>query len=169
MKVRMLVSMAGVDFALSPGDVTERFGDEEAVRLVQADYAVVIAAGAETTVQVPMGEVRSGVGGEGADPAAQPTGESEAPVVPAGEGEAPAAPAGDGDTPAPSDTEAVAPVTEPAGESEAPVAPAGEAPEADDKAALQTEAESLGIDVDKRWGIVRLKSEIEAAKAKAAG
>ncbi len=150
MKVRMLVSMAGVDFALSPGDVTERFGDEEATRLVQADYAVVIAAGAETTVQVPMGELRSGVEGEG-DP--------------------PPVPAGDGEPPATSDAQPVAEEVTPAAQSEddVPAAPAGEASEADDKAALQTEAEALGIDVDKRWGIARLKSEIEAAKAKAAG
>ncbi|WP_296584236.1 hypothetical protein [Xanthobacter sp.] len=162
MKVRMLVSMAGVDFALSPGDVTERFGDEEATRLVQADYAVVIAAGAETTVQVPMGEVRSGVGGEGADPTDQP----------AGEGDPPAAPTGDDEPPATSDAqpeaEAAASAAQSAGEGEPPAAPS-EANDTDDKAALQAEAEALGVDVDKRWGVARLKSEIEAAKAKAAG
>lgn len=163
MKVRMLVSMAGVDFALSPGDVTERFGDEEATRLAQADYAVVIAGDAETTAQVPMGEERSGMGGESADPADQPAGESDSPPVPVGDGEIPAT---SGAQPV---AEEAAPATGPAGESEAPVAPTGEASEADDKAALQAEAEALGVDVDKRWGVARLKSEIEAAKAKAAG
>jgi hypothetical protein len=43
MKIRMLVSMAGVDFALSPGDETERFSDAEASRLIAADYAAPVA------------------------------------------------------------------------------------------------------------------------------
>lgn len=135
MKIKMLVSMAGVGFALSPGEVTERFGDEEAARLVLADYAVVIAGEAETAVQVPMGEVRTGESGEG-----EPSASSDAPAV-----------------------------DPPVGEGETPSVPAGETGETDDKAALQAEAEALGIDVDKRWGVARLKSEIEAAKAKAAG
>jgi hypothetical protein len=46
---------------------------------------------------------------------------------------------------------------------------AHEAPPPDEKDALVTEAEALGIDVDKRWGVTRLKAEIDAAKAKAAG
>lgn len=133
MKIRMLVSVAGVDFALAPGEVTERFGDEDAVRLVQADFAVVIAGDTEAAVQVPMGEVRIGAEGEAHS-------EDGAPAV-----------------------------DPPAGEDEASAVPAGETSEADDKVALQAEAEALGVDVDKRWGIARLKSEIEAAKAKAAG
>lgn len=40
MKLKMLTSMAGVNFALSPGDVTERFSDAEAARLIEAGYAV---------------------------------------------------------------------------------------------------------------------------------
>lgn len=43
MKIKMLVSIAGGDFALSPGDETERFGDAEAARLVDAGYAVPVA------------------------------------------------------------------------------------------------------------------------------
>ena len=39
MKLRMLVSLAGADFALSHGDVTERFGGAEASRLIAAGYA----------------------------------------------------------------------------------------------------------------------------------
>lgn len=42
-----------------------------------------------------------------------------------------------------------------------------EAPPTDEKDALVAEAEGLGIDVDKRWGVTRLKAEIETAKAKA--
>lgn len=40
MKIKMLVSLAGGDFVLSPGDETDRFGDAEAGRLVEAGYAV---------------------------------------------------------------------------------------------------------------------------------
>lgn len=43
MKIKMTVSMAGVDFVLSPGEVTERFSDKEALRLVKAGYAVAVA------------------------------------------------------------------------------------------------------------------------------
>ncbi|MFG1432343.1 hypothetical protein V5F44_11150 [Xanthobacter sp. V2C-8] len=43
MKIKMLVSIAGPDFALSSGDETERFGDAEAARLVAAGYAIPIA------------------------------------------------------------------------------------------------------------------------------
>lgn len=38
-------------------------------------------------------------------------------------------------------------------------------PEPDEKDTLVAEAEALGIDVDKRWGVARLTSEIEKAKA----
>jgi hypothetical protein len=40
MKVRMLTSIAGVDFSLSPGDETERFSDDEAARFIAAGFAV---------------------------------------------------------------------------------------------------------------------------------
>jgi hypothetical protein len=42
MKLRMLLSLAGSDFALSRGDETERFGDAEALRLIEAAYAVLV-------------------------------------------------------------------------------------------------------------------------------
>lgn len=38
------------------------------------------------------------------------------------------------------------------------------ADDVDEKAALKAEAEALGIDVDGRWGVGRLKAEIEAKK-----
>ncbi|MFC5370926.1 hypothetical protein ACFPIF_00065 [Brevundimonas faecalis] len=36
----MLTSIAGDDFALSPGDVTDRFTDEEAARMIEAGMAL---------------------------------------------------------------------------------------------------------------------------------
>lgn len=113
MKIRMLTSLAGVDYALSPGEVTERFDDAEAARLVQADYAVVVIDGAvETATLQPPAE----------------TAVVAAPEVTA---------------PPPAETRA----------------------DDDGKAALVAEAEALGIDVDGRWSVRRLKLEIAAAKA----
>lgn len=40
MKIVMTTSMVGADFALSVGDETERFGSAEAIRLIEAGYAV---------------------------------------------------------------------------------------------------------------------------------
>lgn len=39
MKLEMLVSLAGADFSLAPGDETERFKGAEAERLIEAGYA----------------------------------------------------------------------------------------------------------------------------------
>lgn len=39
MKIKMLVSMAGIDFVLNVGDETDRFGNDEAIRLIEAGYA----------------------------------------------------------------------------------------------------------------------------------
>lgn len=87
---------------------------------------------------------------------------------PTGEGEGAGAPAPDHDSeeahvvsePAPKLPEAEDPAPqateEPAAEPEA---------EPDEKAALVAEAEALGIDVDGRWGVSRLKSAIAAKKA----
>lgn len=38
MQVKMLTSMAGRDFSLSPGEVTDRFSDDEAARLIKAGF-----------------------------------------------------------------------------------------------------------------------------------
>jgi hypothetical protein len=43
MKIRMLTSMAGADFALNVGDETERFPDKEAARMIEAGYAVPVS------------------------------------------------------------------------------------------------------------------------------
>lgn len=45
MKIKMLTGLAGADFALSVGDVTDRFSEAEAGRLVAADYAVEVTGG----------------------------------------------------------------------------------------------------------------------------
>ncbi|MDH6265531.1 hypothetical protein M2360_000921 [Rhizobium sp. SG_E_25_P2] len=39
MKIKMLESMAGVGFALAIGEETDRFGDEEAKRIIKAGFA----------------------------------------------------------------------------------------------------------------------------------
>ncbi|CAN7509156.1 hypothetical protein [Pararhizobium sp. LjRoot238] len=39
MKIKMLESLAGQDFSLSPGDVTDRFSDKEAGRFIKAGIA----------------------------------------------------------------------------------------------------------------------------------
>lgn len=44
MKIQMLASFAGTDFALNAGEETERFPAAEAVRLIEAGYAVPVAA-----------------------------------------------------------------------------------------------------------------------------
>lgn len=39
MKIKMLTSISGVEFVLSPGAVTERFSAKESKRLIKADFA----------------------------------------------------------------------------------------------------------------------------------
>lgn len=57
MKLTMLVSMAGVDFAVMPGDVRE-FPDKEASRLIEAGYAQPVRSTKdhETAVKHPRKE-----------------------------------------------------------------------------------------------------------------
>lgn len=43
MRIRALVHIAGADFALGPGDETERFTDDEAMRLVKKNAAVMVS------------------------------------------------------------------------------------------------------------------------------
>lgn len=60
MRIKMLVSLAGADFALSPGEETERFPDAEAVRLVEAGFAVPVTVKAtETATKKPAPETRA--------------------------------------------------------------------------------------------------------------
>lgn len=59
MKIKMLTSLAGDDFALSPGDETGRFENAEAQRLVEAGYAVpVVTDKVERTTKTPAPEKR---------------------------------------------------------------------------------------------------------------
>lgn len=59
MKIVMTTSMVGADFALSVGDETTRFGDAEAIRLIEAGYAVpAVEARIETAVKTPAREKR---------------------------------------------------------------------------------------------------------------
>jgi hypothetical protein len=58
MLVRMVVGLAGPAYALNPGDERD-FPREEAIRLVQAGYAVPAAADdVERTIAPPAPEVR---------------------------------------------------------------------------------------------------------------
>jgi len=43
MQVKMLVGMAGVNFSLSPGDVTERFSADECERLIAKGFCEPVA------------------------------------------------------------------------------------------------------------------------------
>lgn len=59
MKLKMLVSFAGVDFALSPGDETDRFSEAEASRFIENGFAVLVAeAPIEKAVKRPAKEKR---------------------------------------------------------------------------------------------------------------
>lgn len=44
MKIKLLVSFAGVNFALDAGTETDRFSDAEAVRMIEAGYAEPVAS-----------------------------------------------------------------------------------------------------------------------------
>jgi hypothetical protein len=59
MKIKMLTSIAGVDFALAVGDETTRFSDAEATRLIAAGYAVPVSEPVvERAVRKPAPERR---------------------------------------------------------------------------------------------------------------
>jgi hypothetical protein len=51
MKIKMLCSIAGADFALSPSEETERFSVSEATRLIEAGFAVPVT---ETEIEIAM-------------------------------------------------------------------------------------------------------------------
>lgn len=55
MKIKLLVSFAGVDFALDAGTETDRFSDAEAIRMIEAGYAEPIA---EAPVETATRKVR---------------------------------------------------------------------------------------------------------------
>ena len=57
MKLRILVSLAGANFALSPGEITERFDTKEAQNLIAAGYAEAVST-VERAVVAPAPEKR---------------------------------------------------------------------------------------------------------------
>ncbi len=60
MKIKMLTSIAGVDFSLSRNEETERFSAGEAQRLIAAGYAEPVAAPViERAVAKPAREKRA--------------------------------------------------------------------------------------------------------------
>jgi hypothetical protein len=42
MKIKMLAGFSGSDFSVSPQEETDRFSDAEAIRMIEAGYAVPI-------------------------------------------------------------------------------------------------------------------------------
>lgn len=60
MKIKMLTSMAGTDFAVARDEETDRFSDGDAQRLIEAGYAVALTAApkAERATKKPPAETR---------------------------------------------------------------------------------------------------------------
>ncbi|TDT94915.1 hypothetical protein DFO45_2673 [Azorhizobium sp. AG788] len=69
MKIRMLVSIAGSDFALSRNDETERFSPNECARLIAAGYAVSLEPAAPTEVSASEGSDAGATGDTPSDAA----------------------------------------------------------------------------------------------------
>lgn len=63
-KIKMIASMSGADFTLQPGDVTDRFGAAENVRLINAGFATpyVDKPVTEKAVKAPATEKRRKAG-----------------------------------------------------------------------------------------------------------
>ena len=60
MKLKMQTYIAGSEYALQPGDVTDRFPDAEAQRLIDRGYAVlVVNDGIERAVKPDVAETRA--------------------------------------------------------------------------------------------------------------
>lgn len=60
MLVRALVSIAGADFSLAPGDETDRFSPAEAMRLVNSRAAELVEIERETADSLGPVEFRKG-------------------------------------------------------------------------------------------------------------
>jgi hypothetical protein len=59
MKIKMLTSIAGTNFALSPNEETDRFSGDEARSLIDAGYAIPVAeVKVERAVKSPAVEKR---------------------------------------------------------------------------------------------------------------
>jgi len=59
-KLKMKVYIAGSEYSLAPGDITERFEAAEAMRLIDRGYAVPVADDPpiETAIMPPPAETR---------------------------------------------------------------------------------------------------------------
>ncbi|MDW9600437.1 hypothetical protein GOA86_19020 [Sinorhizobium meliloti] len=66
MKIKMLIGLAGNEYSLSPGDERE-FPDKEAIRLIDAGYAVPVAEGKVERAVVQSAPERRGKKGTKAD------------------------------------------------------------------------------------------------------
>jgi hypothetical protein len=53
MRIRMLQSIVGADFTVDRNEETERFSDAECVRMIEAGFAVPVAAKIERAVKAP--------------------------------------------------------------------------------------------------------------------
>lgn len=58
MKIKLLVSFAGVDFALDAGTETDRFPEAEAIRMIDAGYAEPVAVASVETASRKVREKR---------------------------------------------------------------------------------------------------------------
>lgn len=59
MKIKMLAGIAGAGFSLSPDEETERFSDSEAIRLIEAGFAIPVSEQkTERAVKQPAPEKR---------------------------------------------------------------------------------------------------------------
>ena len=58
MKLKMQTYIAGSEYALQPGDVTDRFPDAEAIRLIERGYAVPVDDAPERAVREAAPETR---------------------------------------------------------------------------------------------------------------
>ena len=59
MKIKMLASFAGADFSVEPNEETSRFSDAEAIRMIEAGFAVPVAAPqVERATKAPAPEKR---------------------------------------------------------------------------------------------------------------
>jgi len=61
MKIKLTTSIVGPEYALNAGDITDRFDNAEAIRFIEAGFAVpVTEAKIERAVSAPATEKRKG-------------------------------------------------------------------------------------------------------------
>lgn len=93
MKIRLCVPLGGNGFSVAPGEETDRFDDEEALRYIDAGYAVLADGEVSSPAPPPQGTDPAGDGQVQGD---APSGEADAGVEgPAGGGEGAVSASGD--------------------------------------------------------------------------